>query len=89
MQVLIHLPEDLASRFRRSIPSRQRSGFIRGLLEKSLPDPDEALFQLALKVEKDDAAHPEELATWNTVASDGLDPNETFDTTKLSLLCQK
>lgn len=89
MQVLIHLPTELAVRFRRTIPARSRSGYVQGLLEKSLPNTDEILYQAALKVQAYDDAHPEELADYENALMDGLDPDETFDIAKLNLLCQK
>ena len=89
MQMLIHLPDDLAARFRHCVPSRKRSGFVRGLLEHALPDPDEALYRLALKAEKDDAKHIAEAVAWDQTSGDGLDPDESFDTAKLALLCPK
>ncbi|HRH91888.1 MAG TPA: hypothetical protein PLW01_08230 [Agitococcus sp.] len=46
MQLLIHLPDELVSRFRNAIPARQRSDFIRELLERSLPNNDDALYRL-------------------------------------------
>ena len=96
MQVLSHLPDTLAIRFRQAVPSRQRSSFIRDLLEQSLPDPDAALFALAVKAEIDDDKHPqenkqeheEERKLWQNTMTDGLDPDETFDSAKLALLCQ-
>ena len=88
-QVLIHLPADIARRFRNAIPVRQRSRFIRMLLEKNLPDVDEQMRKLALKAENFDRKHPEELNDLEATFMDGLDPNESFDAAKLLALCQK
>lgn len=89
MQLLIHLPDDLVSRFRRAIPARERSQFVRELLEKSLPDTDDILYQLALQAQTFDDQHPDELNDWSPVVPDGFDPNESFDLAKLEMLCQK
>ncbi|MFN7667941.1 MAG: hypothetical protein ACK5OT_05365, partial [Burkholderiales bacterium] len=59
-QVLIHLPPELARRFRDAIPARQRSDFVRKLLEQNLPNVDEQMYELAMKAEAFDGANPEE-----------------------------
>jgi hypothetical protein len=88
-QVLIHLPTEVARRFRNAIPARQRSGFVCKLLEQNLPNVDEHMHKLALQAEAFDRANPEEMKELETTLMDGLDPNETFDATKLFALCQK
>jgi hypothetical protein len=88
-QVLIHLPEELAARFRQAIPARSRSDFLRSLLEKNLPDTQELMYQAALQAQQFDDAHPEEQDTLALASMDGLDPHETFDLSKLQALCQK
>jgi hypothetical protein len=88
-QVLIHLPTDLAIRFRQSVPARNRSSFVRSLLEKYLPDTDDALYQAALRAQAFDDANPDENVLFNIALLDGLDPNESFDIAKLNALCQK
>ena len=88
-QVLIHLPTEVARRFRSAVPARQRSGYIRNLLEKNLPNVDAQMLELALKAQAYDNAHPEETLELEATLTDGLDPNESFDTAKLFALCQK
>jgi hypothetical protein len=68
-QLLVRLPEELVRRFKRTVPSRQRSEFVRRLLEEALP-PDEIsdsdpLYQAALAVEQD-AALAVEMAEWES-----------------------
>lgn len=87
-QVLIHLPTDLAIRFRQSVPARNRSSFVRDLLEKYLPDTDDALYQAAKQAQAFDDANPDESVSFNSTMLDGLDPNESFDIAKLNALCQ-
>jgi hypothetical protein len=65
-RVLLRLPDDLVRRFKRSVPSRQRSAFVRHLLEQALPatdGDDEPLYQTALAVERD-ARLASEMAEW-------------------------
>lgn len=88
-QVLIHLPSEVARRFRKAIPARQRSAFVCKLLEENLPNVDEHMYELALQAEAFDRANPEEVSELDATLMDGLDPNETFDTAKLVELCQK
>lgn len=75
-QILLHLPEDLARRFKQAIPARQRSGFVQKLLEKALPEEgDDPLYQAALAVEADAALH-EEMAEWESATvGDGIGPD--------------
>ena len=88
-QVLIRLPTEVARRFRNAIPARQRSEFVRKLLEQNLPNVDEHMYELALQAEAFDRANPEEVSELDATLMDGLDPNETFDNAKLLALCQK
>jgi hypothetical protein len=87
-QILLRLPPELVLRFRQAVPARQRSSFIRTLLEAHLPDTDEALHQAAMRVESHDKQHGEELRALSVLDRDGLDVSETFDTSKLQALCR-
>jgi hypothetical protein len=89
IQILIRLPTEVARRFRNAIPARQRSEFVRKLLEENLPNVDEHMYELALQAEAFDRANPEEVSALDASLMDGLDPNETFDNAKLLALCQK
>ena len=88
-QVLVHLPTEVARRFRNAIPARQRSAFVCKLLEENLPNVDEHMYELALQAEAFDRANPEEVSELDATLMDGLDPKETFDSAKLVALCQK
>jgi hypothetical protein len=88
-QVLIHLPAEVARRFRNAVPARKRSEFVRKLLEQNLPNVDEHMYELALQAEAFDRANPQEVSELDATLMDGLDPNEMFDSAKLSALCQK
>jgi hypothetical protein len=75
-QLLVRLPEELARRFRRSVPNRERSLFVQHLLEQALPpeaSDDDPLYRAALDVERDTKLNAE-MAEWEiATAADGLD----------------
>ena len=89
MQLLVHLPDELVERFRKSIPARQRSDFVRQILERALPKPEDELYRLALQAQAYDDKHLDEFNDFDNASFDGLDPNETFDMSNLEALCQK
>ena len=62
-KVLVSIPEELATRLRASIPSRQRSQVIVHLLEKELEKREKELYACALEVEKDKALN-QEMKEW-------------------------
>lgn len=73
-QLLIRLPEDLARRLKRRVPTRGRSAFVQALLEQALPpdeEEDDPLYRAALAVEQDEQLAGE-MAEWDAVAGDGL-----------------
>jgi hypothetical protein len=75
-QLLLHLPDELVRRLRRAVPARQRSRFIRDLLEQALP-PDgvvesDPLYLAALSVEADETLAAE-MAEWEpATVADGV-----------------
>jgi hypothetical protein len=73
-QLLLHLPDELVRRLKRTVPARGRSKFIQDLLEQALP-PDgvgdaDPLYLAALEVEKDDALATE-MGSWDLLLGDG------------------
>ena len=72
MQVLLHLPDDLAIRFKATVPKKARSAFVADLLAKALPEQDDALFRLALEVEADPGLS-EMASDWDGVVGDGIE----------------
>lgn len=78
-QLLLRLPEELVRRFRRAVPSRERSLFVQHLLEQALSradDDDDPLYLAALAAEQD-AKLNAEMAEWETAtAADGLSEAE-------------
>jgi metal-responsive CopG/Arc/MetJ family transcriptional regulator len=74
-QLLLRLPEDLVSRFKRAVPARERSAFVRQLLEQALPadrDDTDPLYLAAVAVERDEALAAE-MAEWQAATiGDGL-----------------
>ncbi|WP_297049048.1 hypothetical protein [uncultured Desulfovibrio sp.] len=72
MQMLFHIPDALAARFRQAVPPRQRSAFVTKLMEQALPEDDDPLYQLALEVERD-AALNAEMREWREgLIADGI-----------------
>lgn len=72
MQLLLHIPDPLAERFKQAIPVRQRSAYVTGLLEQSLPVENDPLYRIALEVEQD-AILNAEMRDWRDgLMSDGL-----------------
>jgi hypothetical protein len=72
-QLLVRLPEELAQRFKRSVPIRQRSAFVQRLLEQALPVAqfDDPLYLAAIEVERDEGL-AQEMAAWDATVEDGL-----------------
>jgi hypothetical protein len=75
-QLLIHLPDELARRFKRNVSVRQRSKYVQRLLEDALPPEDggddDPLYQAALAVEQEHALAAE-MAEWEVATiNDGL-----------------
>ena len=72
MQLLFHIPDDLAARFKAHVPARQRSEFIARLLETALPVEDDPLYRIALEVEQDTTLNAEMREWREALAGDGL-----------------
>ena len=74
-QLLLRLPEELVRRFRRAVPSRERSHFVQKLLEQALPPGDgdvDPLYRVALEVERNTQINAE-MNDWETATiGDGL-----------------
>jgi hypothetical protein len=72
-QLLLRLPDDLVRRFKRSVPTRERSAYVRQLLEQALPSEEEdPLYLAALAVEQDTVLNAE-MAEWESaMIGDGL-----------------
>ncbi len=70
-KILVSLPDDLATRLRTSIPSRQRSKLISELLEKELARRERALYECALALEQDETLN-QEMEEWETTSGDGI-----------------
>jgi hypothetical protein len=72
MQLLLHIPDALAERFKQAVPARQRSDFVAKLLEKALPVEEDPLYLAALEVEQD-LALGAEMREWREgLIGDGL-----------------
>ena len=72
MQMLFHIPDPLAARFRQAVPPRPRSAFVTKLVEQALPEDDDPLYLLALEVERD-AVLNAEMREWREgLIADGI-----------------
>ncbi len=72
MQMLFHIPDAIAERFKQAVPSRQRSAFVASLMERALPEDDDFLYRLALEVEQD-ATLNTEMSEWREgLVGDGI-----------------
>jgi predicted transcriptional regulator len=74
-QLLLRLPDHLARRFKQVVPARQRSAFVRQLLEQALPaaDSDNDPLYLAALAAEQDTKLGEEMAEWEAATiNDGL-----------------
>jgi hypothetical protein len=74
-QLLLRLPDTVVRRFRRHVPARLRSDFVRKLLEEALPrleGDNDPLYLAALAVEEDERLAAE-MAEWEqATVADGL-----------------
>jgi hypothetical protein len=72
MQLLLHIPSELAERFKQAVPARQRSSFVAKLLEQALPVEEDPLYLVALEAEQD-AALGAEMREWREgLLGDGI-----------------
>lgn len=69
-QLLIHLPDSLASRFRSRIPAKQRSKYIEHLLSVDLEKQDHKLLAAAMAIE-DDTDINDLIAEFDVIIGDG------------------
>jgi metal-responsive CopG/Arc/MetJ family transcriptional regulator len=72
MKVLVSLPDELYLRMRATIPQRQRSKVIAGILRQEVERREQEFFQVALAVEQD-AKLNAEMAEWEATTGDGID----------------
>ena len=72
MQLLFHIPDSLAMRFKQTVPPRQRSAFVSNLIQEALPEEDDPLYQIALAVEQDEALGAEMRQWRNGLIADGI-----------------
>jgi hypothetical protein len=74
--ILISMPDQLASRMKSIIPPRQRSKVIANLIEGELNKRQQILYECALAVENDNVLH-QEISEWDVTLQDGLE-NESW-----------
>ena len=71
-KILVSLPDDLAARMKRMIPSRHRSRVIAQILETEIHKREQALYECARQVEADTDLN-REMADWEATINDGMD----------------
>ena len=72
-KVMFSFPDQLVSRMRASIPSRERSRVVANLLEKEISAREQKLYQCAKELEEN-VALKSEMALWDSeFSNDGLD----------------
>ena len=75
-QILVRLPEEIATRFKAVVPPRQRNRFIADLVKTALAVREAELGKIAAEVTRDELENAELVAEdsdWNTTLADGLD----------------
>lgn len=72
MQMLFHIPDPLATRFKQAVPPKQRSAFVIKLMEQALPEDDDPLYRLALEVERDSVLNAEMREWREGLVADGI-----------------
>ena len=78
-QLSIRVPEELARRLKRQVPSCDRNAFIQRLLEQALlhdKTAEDPLYLAAVAVEQDEQLAAE-MAQWDATVGDGLPRNAT------------
>jgi hypothetical protein len=74
-QLLIHLPDNIANRFRSVIPTKQRSKYIENLLIKEFSKKDNELLVSALAIEQDNELNAL-IEDFDVVTGDGIDEHK-------------
>ena len=70
-QLLIHLPDNLASKFRSRIPAKKRSKYIESLLTIDLEKKDDELLAAAIAIENDSDIN-KLIAEFDVTVRDGI-----------------
>ena len=72
MQMLLHIPDTVATRFKQAVAPRQRSAFVTKLLMEALPEDEDPLYLAALAVERDAQLNAEMREWREALAKDGI-----------------
>jgi hypothetical protein len=86
MQMVLHIPDNLAKRFHQVVPSPQRNDFIAKALEDALSLAEDPIYTAALAVEQDEALNAEMKEWHDACIADGIrehvDMNGGIDATR-------
>jgi hypothetical protein len=86
MQMVLHIPDNLAKRFRQVVPSPQQNDFLAKALEDALSLAEDPIYLAALAVEQDGALNAEMKEWHDACIADGIrrhvDMNGDIDATR-------
>ena len=86
MQMVLHIPDNLAERFHQVVPSPRRNDFIAKALEDALFLAEDPIYAAALAVEQDGALNAEMKEWHDACIADGIreyvDMNGGIDATR-------
>jgi hypothetical protein len=86
MQMVLHIPDNLAERFRQVVPSPQQNDFLAKALEDALSLAEDPIYLSALAVEQDEALNAEMKEWHDACIADGIrehvDMNGDIDATR-------
>jgi len=71
-EMLIKIPEELATKFKSIVPRGERSKIIAKLIEEEVGRRDEKLYKIALELEKNEKLN-KEMKEWDITTGDGIE----------------
>jgi hypothetical protein len=75
-QILIRLPEDVATRFKAAVPARQRNKFVADLVARAVARQEDELARIAAAVTDEERRNSElahEMRDWEATIGDGME----------------
>ena len=81
-QIMVRLPEQIATRLDSVVPRRKRNQFIVDLLSEVIDEQDTQLAKIAAAVtaeEDNDPEYQQFIKDWEVTVGDGIDEDNAFD----------
>ena len=78
-QILIRLPEDVASRLKAAVPARKRNKFVADLVARAVARHEKELAKIAAAVteeERRDSKLKREMSDWEATVGDGIEEQQ-------------